>query len=264
MNTCWRKYGILMMALIIWQLGMTQPDVDSLKVDLIYVEKPGQKSEVQKPVRKKSKDLFRNLSLVKIDLNDPSNTPLLNVNADQSGNSQDLMSHLLVGLQQRQVEARHPQNIHQPYDYLDLMFDLMKLEGVNFESLGEEVSKDDIGFQWVLSQFDLLVDKGFSMQNSRKFRRIRFLRVIWDNPATAKGAHLVALFPFESIAPFLNNLRCVSAPRSNQWVTVREFLDLQLYRGKTMSLEADYLLEVPLDRTERDQFKLQNDEIWEH
>ena len=264
MNICWQNYGLLIIALVFGPLGLTQPDVDSLKVDLIYVEKPNGKRNSQKPSSRKNNDLFRNLSLVKIDLNDPLNAPLLDIKGVQSGENIDLMSHLLMGLQKGQVEASHPQNLRQTYDYLDLMFDLMELEGVNSESLGEEVSKDDLGFQWVLSQFDLLIDKGFSMQNSRKYRRIRYLRLIWNNPNTAKGAHLIALFPFESIAPFLSNLHCVSSPRSNQLVTVREFLDLQLYRGRSMSLEADYLLEIPLNKSERDQFKTQNEEIWEH
>ena len=251
--------GLLFFVFIQWVEGQVRDD--SLGVDMIYLEKSEEKNSNVPPSVEYSRDFLRNMFLVRIDLNDPFNSPLMNVE-NEKGNSDLFMAHLIRGLQEKKIEAWHPLDIRQPYDYLDLLFDLMELEGISAGSLGEEVDKEDLGLQWVLGQFDLLTDKGFSIQNSRKFRRIRYLRMIWYNPNSARGAHIVGLIPFSSLEPFLDQLQCRSSAVNSQMISLKEFFHLQLFRGKSIPLENDLMQKTPMNPEERRLFKRRNSELW--
>jgi hypothetical protein len=190
-------------------------------VGLIYLDKDSTRQEQEitetdlAPAPDRA-DFFRHKVLIRIPVHHHQNRPLLQAKPahPQAGSlplsslhTQGLTRSLLEGLRSGRLTALHPDRPEQQYDYFDLVYNLMALEGINPEEIEDEFSLDELGWEWLNEYMDLIVDKGFKSTASRSFLKIRFVRLLWYNPNSPRGLHVLAVFPYpevESLAEELN------------------------------------------------------------
>ena len=165
---------------------------------------------------------------------------------DQRG----LVMALLEGLRTGQVLAGHPTNPRRRYDYFDLTYDLLALNGYRPEDISGDIYLEDLGWEWLNQSIDLVAEEGFSQSNSRDFLRITFIRLIWNDPNSARGEHVLAIFPYRQVRELLQDLRCPANLKTEKQVSVDRFLHFRMFEGYRLSPEKDpaYLL-PPLKRS---------------
>jgi hypothetical protein len=83
---------------------------------------------------------------------------------------------------------------------VDLVLDLLDLQGVSPEAFEDGIPRDAVEWEWLDSQIELVADEGLEGGDSRTFRHIRYIRLIWHHPQTSHGAVCLALFAFDDAA----------------------------------------------------------------
>ncbi|MEO1450545.1 MAG: hypothetical protein AAFV07_13535 [Bacteroidota bacterium] len=203
-------------------------------VSHIWVEKGLSSPSQQQP---EDQVFFKRMHLRRIPLRHPQNTSLVSGQASYNNQSiRGLVPHLIEGLRLGEIRGLMPENPRQAYDYFDLVFDMLHLQGSDLESLAGKVSREDIEWSWLQTELDLIVESGFDAHNSRDFFRIRFLRLIWHNPRDSRGRKAILLIPYAGARAWLEKLTC---PLRGQSMSARELLELELFTSQELSIESD-------------------------
>jgi hypothetical protein len=219
-------------------LGQAQQDF--VDTSTIYVD-PGSKPRMT-PVRKRNpKAFFRNMSLQRLVLSQQANWPLWNLSTDAEQMSQPmgLGVHLVEGLRTNQIHGFDPTDFNRPYDYFDLIYQLMELEGVNLSALEGGMSRDQLDLQPLNEVVDLIGTRTFSAQTSRHVYQIRFVRLIWLRPEQPGSAKVLAIFPYEEVASFLDQLYYRSSPDQQRALSVRKGLEFEHFQAIESPLAND-------------------------
>lgn len=202
-------------------------------VSHIWVDK-----EIKKPAAPlpPQAGFFSQMHLRRIPMHHPQNRPLRQGTSKEQPDVSGLVAHLLEGLRLRKLEGRMPEDIDQSYDYFDLVFDILYLQGTDLSSLSGKVSRADIEWSWMESQLDLIVESGFSADNSRPYFRIRYLRLMRVNPRMPHTRQAMLLIPYSSAVDWLETLSC---PLRGMNRSAREVLELELFASQKLDLRED-------------------------
>jgi len=217
-----------------------QPPTGFSDTNTIYLE-DGSKPRAL-PVRKKNpKAFFRNMSLQRLVLSQQANWPLWNLSKDAAQMSQPmgLGMHLVEGLRTGQIHGFDRTDFSRPYDYFDLIYQLMELEGVNLSALEGGMSRDQLDLQPLNEVVDLIGTRTFSAQTSRYVYQIRFVRLIWLRPEQPGSAKVLAIFPYEEVGALLDQLYYRSSPDQQRALSVRKGLEFQHFQAIESPLASD-------------------------
>lgn len=189
-----------------WLLGLLPllAQSDSASLDYIWLQKyrPGDTLAVQPW----EGDFMRRRQLLRLRLDHPAHAALqsLAVPGPFDELCPGLPGLLLAAWQQGQVTGLQPADPHQSLSYQQLLMQLIDWQELNPEQ--GQISGSALGLEWLGPQLDLIVDIGVSRQDSRAFRRIRFVRLIWHHPQLAQGPRYY--FPTTSSGPISKRPRC--------------------------------------------------------
>lgn len=245
-------------------------------VGVIYVDKDSSNKEqgttgidLRPPPDKE--DFFRHKVLIRIPVHHHQNRPLLQAKSAQpsagtlplsSLHTQGLTRSLLEGLRSGRLTAIHPEKPDQKYDYFDLVYNLMALEGINPEDLEDEFSLDELGWEWLNEYVDLIADKGFKSTASRPFLKIRFVRLLWYNPNSPRGLHVLAVFPYPEVESLVEELSYQLPNGGTEELQLNEFLNFRLFYGQELPLSADPASQLPPDRRGAEAIRNRWPELW--
>lgn len=150
-----------------------------------------------------------------------------------------IVMHLIEGMKRGDIKGRHPGDLRKTYDFFDLVYDLIEWQGIDSDAMGGHLSAEELDWFGLNEALDLIVDEGFSGQNSRSFLRIRFVRLIWHDPMSSKGAHVAVIFPYQEIRPLLAELECKLAPDQPRPVAAKELLEMRRFQARSMPVADD-------------------------
>ncbi|TAE48832.1 MAG: hypothetical protein EAZ89_14830 [Bacteroidetes bacterium] len=168
-----------------------------------------------------TRDFFRNMTLLSLPLRSPENAAL--AHAKGPGEEPGLVRTLLAAWEKGEISVRKAARPAESLSYYDFIYGLLALQGVSPENEQPEVE-----WEWLEEQLDLIAEEGFSTRNSDAFFRIRYIRLIWFNPQTARGQVAVALIPYEELVSLLEQTRC---EREDGIYSARDLLELRIFRA---------------------------------
>lgn len=256
-----RKIIICWMGLLTGISGIFSQNMaaDTSKIEYIYVEKADVKDSVNHDDLY-GKDFLRKKVLLRLDLSDPQNLPLLKTEI-RGSSQQGLVPVLLTGLQKGKYSGLHPSDIRRRFDYFDFVYHLLELEGIQPGSLVDSIRPEDIGADRTYQYLDIIADEGFSADNSKKFFQIRYLRLIWFNSKHEPGPKIVAVFPWPKVAPYLRKALC-PLEGQDSGVPASEFLELRMFHARAVSIPGDPASPVPVLPQGKDHPQVRNIDLW--
>lgn len=235
---------------------------DSLQVDYIYVEKPQvQHSEVSSQTEI-GKDFLRKRVLLRLDLRDQTNLPLYQLAIPEISEI-GIVPALIYGLRLGRIKGLHPSDMRQSFDYFDLVYHLINLDGVQPGGRIDSISLDDVGTEWTYQYLDIIADEGFSPDNSLGFFRIQYIRLLYFNPNTPAGAKIVVVLPYQAVSSFLDQYHC-SMVEGETNVSARSFFDLKMFRAAEVSIPHDPASPVPLKLPKTGTPRIRNIDLWKN
>ena len=224
----------------------------------IYVKK--KRAEVPSISYKPQRDLYNSTVLIRINLLHRANIPLSQaiLHAPWAKGRRGIVMAVVEGLKNKLFVGLHPQNPKKAYIYTDLIYDLLELEEMDPGQFTEEEIFQIIEHS-VENVIDLVAEQGFSIQSSRRFFRIRFLRLIWHNPNMAKAPHLLTLIPYQSITKILAGIMVKPHHLYHEaTIRMRDFLDHQRFLGYAVKNNRMLVLH-PAGR----EAAMREEELWE-
>lgn len=241
-------------------------------VGIIYVEEGDstQTEIVASPVFEK--DFYRNMLLLRLPLQHHQNQPMQQASFVESGGSLPLydlqakgfVPSLLEGLRSGKLTARNPQRLSQNYTYFDLIYDLLALEGIDPETLERELKLESLGWEWLNMYLDLIVEEGFSQDQSRPFLRIRFIRLLYYNPNSPQGLHVLAIFPYDQLQDVLGELTYPMPNGGPFRLKLMEFLRFRKFYGQAFRVVDDPALFLPATPHTTESLRNRWPELWDH
>ncbi|MEZ4776083.1 MAG: hypothetical protein R3D00_23100 [Bacteroidia bacterium] len=237
-----------------------QYETDSLQVDYIYVEKPPVPQAEGSSQTETGKDFLRKRVLLRLDLRDQTNLPLYQL-AIPEISGQGIVPALIYGLRLGRIKGLHPSDLRQSFDYFDLVYHLINLDGVQPGGRIDSISLDDVGTEWTYQYLDIIADEGFSPDNSLSFFRIQYIRLLYFNPHTPSGAKIVSVLPYDTVSAFLDNYYC-GVEGSEMNVSVRSFFDLKMFRAAEVSIPHDPASPIPLKLPQTP--RIRNIDLWKN
>lgn len=147
---------------------------------------------------------------------------------------------LLHGLKTARLEAVSPSNLAMPIHYGDLLeFARRQAADTTQPSAGWWTPGPDL-----LSRFDnvveLIVDE--TMDPSGKTRQhIRYIRLLWTDRDGLSPDFAVALFEFNALRPFLDQVAIPNRHNEANSLTVMDFLEAQMFQHVTVTRSARQL-----------------------
>ncbi|MEL6652553.1 MAG: hypothetical protein AAFQ87_17260 [Bacteroidota bacterium] len=251
-------------------LGQDTLDMAEDTVSYIVVGKEDRFAERQTPSLPSRNDFYRNMLIWRLPLQHRQNLPLIAaVSPNQQGgavyaNAVDgMVLNLIEGLRSGEAKARHPQDLARKYDYFDLLYDLMELEGLHPDSLEEGLAVDELGWDRLNEYVDLIVEEGFSQHDSRAFMRIKFVRLLWHNPQSVKGVHVLAIFPYTEVSKVLEDLYYPFLKHGRKMrIRLIDFLQTQMFWGHKLGLGEDKAFNLPPHRRSEAALRNRWPELW--
>ena len=240
-----------------------QNNPDSSAIEYIYIVPEQNTPTEAKVVTSPKEDFYRKKLLIRIDLTEEANQPLFLASPETKAEKKGIVDALITGLRKNQIKGVHPANLSQRYDYFDLIYHLLDLEGIQPGGMVDSIRMADLGWEWMHETLDLIVDQGFSSQSSKDFFRIKYLRLVWYNPYTAKGAKVIAVFPYKNVASYLEQVVC-PIDSDQREISAKEFLELQLFKGIKMKIPQDPAEPVTTQLSEKQKSGIHIKEVWQN
>lgn len=200
---------------------------DSVRIGYVEVARPAAPQRLQALPRETA--VYRNSRLLHVPLEHPANAPLRSL--VREGRRMSLAAVLAEGLRTQALSAWHPEGTR-PYTYVDLVLDLLDLQGVSPEAFEDGIPRDAVEWEWLDSQIELITDEGLAAGDSRTFRHIRYIRLIWHHPQTSHGAVCLALFPFDAARGWLSQWTCAMERPGLRALDAAEFLSTGRYAAQ--------------------------------
>ena len=244
--------------------GYTQAEKDSVPIKYIIIDSTRIKISEFKRLIKPNGDFYRQKTLIRLDLNAPGNEPLLKAHLNNESPKIGIVQLLIQGLEENKLLGLHPANLKKPFDYYDLIYQLLELEGVHPDPMGDSIRISELGWEWMMESLDLIVDEGHSNMSSQSFFRINYLRLVWENPFTARGKQIITVLPYNSqMIGFLEKIQCPLEDGSQTSINAREFLELRQFRGVRAKISEDSARPINshIDPKQKAIFKIE--EIWQ-
>ncbi len=191
-------------------------------------------------------EFYRVKSVLRMDLHTPANRslryaePQEGVFEGQSGpvNAMGVINLLLEGLKRGDISAYGPLG-QAGYTFDSLRRDLMILEGMD-PSQGRNMGLDEIGGESLSGHLDMLGNRRMNTGGQESFD-IRFFRLIWHNPNTSRGAHALAMFPYEDVKPLLEQMTMEMRQHSGFSMQVNKFFEGRMYMATPVDIPRDSL-----------------------
>lgn len=265
------RLSLCLLILLTLQYSLAQND--SLRNDTvgyIQVDKEDRSAEREPSTRDTRNDFYRNMVLWRLPINHPQNRPILSAQSpnQQSGavyaqSVDGLMLNLIEGLRTGNIQARHPEDLKRRYDYFDLIYDLIELQGLNPDTLAEGLSVDEFGWDNLNQYVDLIVEEGFSSRDSRAFTRIKYMRILWYDPQSSKGHHVLAIISYSEAAKVLEDLY-YPFDKHGQKLRIRlfDYFETQMYYGQKLAKGEDPAFTLPPNRRSAEALKNRWPELW--
>ena len=149
---CWLIWSLLPL------LGYSQTECTEIETDSVgYIYLEGQDDTIREvsftsvPGRR---DFYRNMMILRLPLSHHQNEALLFAKSPVSEQrsrplyaqgSEGLVLNLVEGLRNGKIHARHPQQLSRNYDYFDLVYDMIALQGLDPDDLYEDLAVDELG-----------------------------------------------------------------------------------------------------------------------
>ncbi|MFK7925038.1 MAG: hypothetical protein AB8H47_23980 [Bacteroidia bacterium] len=255
------------------QLLSAQHPEDSLRNDTvgyIQIDKGDRPAERPNPVLDGRNDFYRNTVLWRLPINHPQNKPLLYAQSpvQQSGAVyaqavDGLMLNLIEGLRTGNIQARHPQDLRRKYDYFDLIYDLIELQGLDPDDLHDGLEVADLGWDNLNQYVDLVVQEGFSERDSRAFMRIKYLRILWHDPQSAQGVHTLAVLSYPEVVKVLDDLYYPFDKKGQEMrIRLPDFFHAQMFWGQKLSIDEDKAFALPPNRRSPQALKNRWPDLW--
>ncbi|MEM6348133.1 MAG: hypothetical protein AAF927_29905 [Bacteroidota bacterium] len=265
------RLGCCILLVLLGHLAWAQSD--SLRIDtvgFIEVDKDNRSAEREQQSRDRRNDFYRNMVLWRLPIQHPQNRPLLLAQSpDQQGGAvyaqavDGLMLNLIEGLRTGNIQARHPDDLRRRYDYFDLIYDLIELQGLDPDTLADGLAVAELGWDNLNQYVDLIVEEGFSAHDSRAFTRIKFMRILWHDPQSPKGQHVLAVLSYAEAAKVLEDLH-YSFDKHGQKMRIRlfDFFETQMYYGNKLGMGEDPAFVLPPNRRSPEALKNRWPELW--
>lgn len=222
-------------------------------MDHIYLEKSIRQAPKAGHSGRSSRDVFRHMTMLRIPLAHQGNWALWNATHPERELSTDegIVMHLIEAMRRGELTGRHPADLTQPYDFFDLIYDMIEWQDISLEEYGNQITRNELDWFGLNETVDLIVDEGFSSQNSRSFLRIRFVRVIWYDPMSSKGAHVVAIFRYQDVKKLFDTLECKLSADQTRPVSASSLLEMRRFQSQAMPVADDPTQILPRSDTPR-------------
>ncbi|MEL7532122.1 MAG: hypothetical protein AAFN10_12470, partial [Bacteroidota bacterium] len=121
----------------------------------------------------------------------------------------------------------------------------------------------DLGWDNLNQYVDLIVEEGFSSRDSRAFTRIKYLRILWHDPQSPKGQHVLAVVSYAEASKVLEDL-FYPFSKHGQRMRIRlfDFFETQMYHGKKLGMGEDPAFRLPPNRRSPEALKNRWPELW--
>ncbi|MEO0895542.1 MAG: hypothetical protein AAFY71_03910 [Bacteroidota bacterium] len=228
-----RLYVCLLSLLLTGKAVFAQFD----SIPMIHVDKQEVRQTEQRTPFPSDGDFIRRTNVHRLDLDVPGNQCLLlGKHEDKELSDKGLVDIILKEIREGNLKGSDAGNFRQGYGYMELLKDIYVLEGREKEWESDTLDLSRIDWSWLTKYVDLIVEEGFSKDNSRYFMRVKFVRLIWFHPEHPRGLHGVTYFPYEAIQEELGRIIC-----SNGW-SMKEILQFKAYQYESFPIDQDQKL----------------------
>lgn len=239
---------------------------------------------------------FRRQVINRIDLNEKINCSL--VRPDRMyGNARQgnvgLIASLLQGLEAGRYEACHPDDIHRPMSYEDVLARMQAFEaamlgteeggwesdivvddewGEEVDSAGNVVSalmnsagiRDlDLGPYEQAIQF--VEDRIFDKNRGEMAYHIDFFQLIWSDPGEVLPEKVLAVFRYKDVAEQLDQTDCINTRFNDAEArTMKEVFELRRFNSYVIEVSGNGVQSLPESELRRQQLTQYEHELWDY